>query len=1817
MKALTQFIVIVNFERLILCSFLLMAFCASGQNNYYFNISGPTSVCIDGTTTYTYTGVTSNMNWSVSGGTIVGSSQGEQVVVKWTSATNSLSATGGENDCYFYPDVIPPEYYCETTNYTSNPFSVTSVINTSYTLSAAAYCSGASTTSVTLSASQSGTSYQLKANGSPFDDPRTNSGGAITWTGVPVPGPYTVVANRTSPACTLTLPTSATASAITLPTVAASGTLAICSGTSTALSITNPNNQSGTTFSWTASALTQNVSGFSNGSGSTIAQTLTQIETTTGTVRYTITPTASGCTGSSLVKDVTVNMLPLIAYNGSLPLVMGAQTVLSTVSSYPAVQWKESGNVVSTTSTHQVIAAGSYTVTATTTSGAVCTSNPLSITTAFGDTGINVDGVSITRVFKEGVINSNSLYGLAPVEYSQVNQFIDGMGRVFQTISQGQSPLNRGDIVLHRAYGRDGYITTDYLPFVTAYASGNLRKNAIRNTSGAYADSDQQNFYEGTTKVAADNHPYARTKFRRDPGSRAIEQGAPGQDWQLGAHTVRSLATINTSNYPVRFWKSDGTTSSNYTSKSVAVAITTDENDNKVRTFTNSLGQTILKQVQLDETINSQMVNWLDTYYIYDEYGQLKYQVPPKAVAILDGNPNLETDTDLAELIFKYTYDARGRLVEKKEPGAIAKFMVYDSYDRLVLTQDGKLRELNKWAYVKYDEGGRSVYTGLYTNSRSRTSVQKWVDKAYTTTSSTYPEANYVEFKASGVDSLHGYSNVSFPKDSIFRLAVSYYDNYDFNATGSPPYTYDNSHITGLPTAASAIVRGMATGSKVRLLSATGNVTANWIKGAIFYDGYDRVIQTQSNNHLNLTAVDKSSVLYNNIRRVEKTKLTHNAQSVTTNITQWSEYDHAGRVLKTWHQVNTNTAVLAAQYEYNALGQLVDKKLHNTGGANFLQSVDYRYSIRGWLLSINNAQLSNDTGASNDDTGDYFGMELIYNTVVTGLSNSPSYNGNISALKWKGPGASGTANQRSYKYGYDKSDKLETATFQAHDGSGGSSPWTNETNTLDESMSYDHNGNMVSLARKRNNRSLGGTNTAATVDNLSYGYTTNTNILVSVQDTDTAGWFKNPVTTSSEYAHNVDGSLIRDDNKGISSITYNFLGKPQVVNFTGGTKVEYVYDAAGIKLTMKKWTGATLDAVTNYSGGFVYEGSTPAMSYFSSPEGRVVKNGSNFEYQYAIADHQGNTRVVFTSATPTPVSYTANMENSTNGDFSNYTNRVNFELYDHTDFSGSTYTYSQKLTGASGQQVGVAKSFKVYPGDKVKIEAYAKYMASSGSSNLTGFAAALLTAFGYSTPAGGETGTARAAVNSWGAVVAGGGGNGSGSNPKAFVNLLVVDKKYNFIDAAWDQINGGEQVGASPKTEHDYMVQEYTAREEGYIYVYVSNENSTLVEVYFDDVVVTHTPGNVVQANEYYPYGQQTTNSWTRQLATANNFLYNGGTELNKTTQLYDLYYRNYDPVLGRFGQVDPMASKYGTVSPYHFAGNNPVVLNDPLGDDYGDNNYLDSWYSHGVYRNAGSSYNSTDLELLFQGRDWYDLTNGRLLFADMLERRALTSTFINEEGKVLEHFDDGDFNIYFVKDAKKWDGKSKEGLIVVGSENPTHDYKKGETLQLWNPNHNLAALRLFSEDFRTDYLRELKKRRQWYGLQSVRAPGLLLGWAQLLGIRDTWFFEGFANPQSLPDINSASFKLGLLGLVTEGAEAKAVGKLSGAASTVMTYFEAMNERNGNLTTGDVSKIGIGVTTVVVPYAWVYGILDAIVGVSSGTSLTGRIGNGIDYSKDH
>jgi RHS repeat-associated protein len=109
--------------------------------------------------------------------------------------------------------------------------------------------------------------------------------------------------------------------------------------------------------------------------------------------------------------------------------------------------------------------------------------------------------------------------------------------------------------------------------------------------------------------------------------------------------------------------------------------------------------------------------------------------------------------------------------------------------------------------------------------------------------------------------------------------------------------------------------------------------------------------------------------------------------------------------------------------------------------------------------------------------------------------------------------------------------------------------------------------------------------------------------------------------------------MIEDLNKGIDLITYNHLNLPTHIYFanngTAGRRIGYVYTADGIKL--RKYTHLNTNAegpVSDYVGAFVYENNE--LQFIQTSEGRLVPDDNGgYNYEYALKDHLGNTRVMF------------------------------------------------------------------------------------------------------------------------------------------------------------------------------------------------------------------------------------------------------------------------------------------------------------------------------------------------------------------------------------------------------------------------------------------------------------------------------------------------------------------------------------------------------------------------------------------------------------
>lgn len=95
--------------------------------------------------------------------------------------------------------------------------------------------------------------------------------------------------------------------------------------------------------------------------------------------------------------------------------------------------------------------------------------------------------------------------------------------------------------------------------------------------------------------------------------------------------------------------------------------------------------------------------------------------------------------------------------------------------------------------------------------------------------------------------------------------------------------------------------------------------------------------------------------------------------------------------------------------------------------------------------------------------------------------------------------------------------------------------------------------------------------------------------------------------------------------------------------------------------------------------------------------------------------------------------------------------------------------------------------------------------------------------------------------------------------------------------------------------------------------------------------VVNHN-GTVEQITHYYPFGAIYSDAGFNDAT--QHYKYNGK-ELDRMHGLnfYDYGARQYDPLLGMFTQMDPLAEKYYGISPYAYCANNPVMLVDPDGN--------------------------------------------------------------------------------------------------------------------------------------------------------------------------------------------------------------------------------------------------------------------------------------------
>jgi hypothetical protein len=182
----------------------------------------------------------------------------------------------------------------------------------------------------------SGTEWKINGTGNNI---------TVDWN---ITGVYTLsVVEKNASGC-IGLPKSVVVTVNELPRVIATpSSEAICSGSST--NITLSSNISSATFAWAAALTSGTATGFSNGTGSTIVQTLTNTGTSAATVSYTITATANGNAGTPITVVVTVYPLPVPTITPTAnPVCFGtAGVVYTTEPGMTNYTWVATGGIVS------------------------------------------------------------------------------------------------------------------------------------------------------------------------------------------------------------------------------------------------------------------------------------------------------------------------------------------------------------------------------------------------------------------------------------------------------------------------------------------------------------------------------------------------------------------------------------------------------------------------------------------------------------------------------------------------------------------------------------------------------------------------------------------------------------------------------------------------------------------------------------------------------------------------------------------------------------------------------------------------------------------------------------------------------------------------------------------------------------------------------------------------------------------------------------------------------------------------------------------------------------------------------------------------------------------------------------------------------------------------------------------------------------------------------------------------------------------------------------------------------------------------------
>lgn len=750
--------------------------------------------------------------------------------------------------------------------------------------------------------------------------------------------------------------------------------------------------------------------------------------------------------------------------------------------------------------------------------------------------------------------------------YHTTINYYDGLERQIQSISVGASAQNGKDLVSFQQYDRMGRADSIvYLPFVAASSTNNGAK--ISDPVSA-----QQSFYQNYLPATDPdrNYAFAVKQYEESPRGLIVKEGGFGQSknidsgdpthYQYMLNDASQIKKFSVNGYNHLIYEGF------YPANVLKVRrIYTGENAENSDTYeyVDQTGKLIATETVVDE--NDRRI----TYYAYDDLGRKRFIIPPIQEALITVPGSVYSHVDLRKYCFYTEFDNRGNPIREWYPGGICTSNVYDTYGRLVLSQDPVMAAENKWSFVKYDSQNRAVISGITTIAGTAETVAAAL-KAHNATLSSTEQV----FEERGND-LHGYTNRCYPTNvtSSQVMNVTYYDDYQWIAD-TTTYGFSSADaLEGMVKTENNVI-GLTTGTKTKVI---GIETDQWLTSVTYYDDYGNAIQTISDLYPGGTEIVSNVLDFND--QVLQTKVKQTVDNTSYEYNKWFDYDSYGRLLKIRQKItgDPQNEIVLSEFAYDDLGQLVSKKIHGN-----LEETTYQYDINTREIAALSPSFSYRIGYDK--------------SLLSGVAGRTD--GMISQITW---GYNSTGDQKAYAFTYDKLQQYLSASFYEKSGAN----WTNVSKYRETIGSYDKNGNILSLQRTDANGTL--------LHNLTYTYGSSTdgNILTGV-------------TGSSEFLYDANGNMTKDGQTGVQ-IEYNILDLPQKI-YKGSDQITYIYNAKGEKLALQ--TGSSL---TYYRSVMVYSknGTDPQqLLYMIHPEGLVAKEGSSWVYKYFKTDYLGNTRAL-------------------------------------------------------------------------------------------------------------------------------------------------------------------------------------------------------------------------------------------------------------------------------------------------------------------------------------------------------------------------------------------------------------------------------------------------------------------------------------------------------------------------------------------------------------------------------------------------------------